>query len=188
MPHLHSVCCHSGGFRKQGPPGPASCAIFTIQDLSSTSDTKDYEQTITESISAKFQVTGFDLVPPGEWRGLAQKLSIEPSSLVREAEALSLAAAVKSRVAVSGFFAVRDDQIYIALQVWDVAGAKLLTGIQKRAPFNLAFHSALHDWVAEMLRKSNAPEAEQCRPPRCHRRRRSHGSGNVSFHSSGLRC
>ena len=72
------------GFPQTGTAGPASCAIFTIQDLSSASDTKDYEQTITESISATFQVTGFDLVPPEEWRGLAQKLSIEPSSLVRE--------------------------------------------------------------------------------------------------------
>ena len=68
---------------------------------------------------------------------------------------------MKARVAVSGFFAVRDDQIYIALQVWDVAGAKLLTGIQKRAPFNLAFYSALHDWVAEMLPGIKRPEAER---------------------------
>ena len=152
------------GFAQTGTAGPASCAIFTIQDLSSTSDTKDYEQTITDSISATFQVTGFDLVPPGEWRGLAQKLSIEPSSLVRESEALSLAAAVKARVAVSGFFVVRDDQIYIALQVWDVPGAKLLTGIQKRAPFNLAFYSALHEWVAEMLPEIKRLGAERAPP------------------------
>ncbi|MGO9412868.1 MAG: hypothetical protein ACLQCB_19235 [Spirochaetia bacterium] len=131
-------------------PAP-SCVIFTIQDMSARGDTREYEQTITDSLSAWFQVAGFSLVAPA---GTAQ-------GPLSESQALSEAAALDARFAVTGYYEIQGDQIYVAIQVWDVPGGRLITGIQQRAHFNLAFYSALHDWIADMLPAITTPGSGQ---------------------------
>ena len=61
-----------------------SCAIFTIQDLSATRETSDYEHTITDSISASFQVAGFAPVASATWEEAAEKLAVQPAALREE--------------------------------------------------------------------------------------------------------
>ena len=133
-----------------GTPKKA-CVVFTMQDLSVGSENRDYEQPITASVSAAFGVGGYSIIPPDEWNGEVQRRALNSRALLAEATAESVAQAVGADLAVTGYFTVEDDRIYISLQCWDVAAGVLATGLQQTARFNLAFYSSLHDKVAEML-------------------------------------
>ena len=130
---------------------PPKAAVFTIQDLSANAENKDYEQPITASVSAAFGVGGYSLIPPEKWAGEIQKPGITPRSLLSETVASTVARAVGADLAVTGFFTVEDDRIYISLQCWDVSADVLAAGLQQTARFNIAFYSSLHDRVVEML-------------------------------------
>jgi hypothetical protein len=104
-----------------------------------------------------FQVAGFTLVTPGA-QSKTQGSDTSQGVALSESQALSAAAAVNADLAVTGYYVVQQDQIAVAVQVWDVPDRRLLTGIQERAPFNLAFFSALHDWVEDMLTRVNSAE------------------------------
>ena len=127
--------------------------IFTIQDLSTGADTRDYQDPITASISAAFGVAGYAVVPPEKWSDEARRRSLVPRALVSQVNALAVAQAAGGDLAVTGYYLVEGDRIYVSLQCWDVAAGILAAGLQQTARFNLAFYSALHDQVAEMLPK-----------------------------------
>ena len=133
------------------PVAAQKCAIFTIQDLSSGFENKDYEQPITDSVSAAFTVGGYGIIPADVVETEAQKRGFGSRSLLDESAAVSVAQAVGADVAVTGYFTVLDDRIYISLQCWDVAAGALAAGLQQTARFNIAFYSSLHDKVSEML-------------------------------------
>jgi TolB-like protein len=137
------LCLFPGLVFAQAEPPAAmpTCVIFPIQDMSAGGDTKEYEQTITDSLSAWFKVAGFSLVTA----------SGNAPAPLSESQTLSAAAALDAGFAVTGSYLIQGDQIYVAVQVWDVSGGRLITGVQQRAHFNLAFYSALHDWIADML-------------------------------------
>jgi hypothetical protein len=127
------------------------CAVFTIQDFSAGTSNRDYEQPITVSVSAAFEVGGYALIPPEKWSGEAQKRGFDGRALLSETAALSVAQAVGAAVAVTGFFIIDNDNVYISLQCWDVAAGVIAAGLQQTARFNIAFYSALHDRVTQML-------------------------------------
>lgn len=135
----------------QAGPGKKACVVFTIRDFSVGSENKDYEQPITASVSAAFGVGGYSVIPPDKWNSEVQRRALDSRALLAEAMAESVAQAVSADLAVTGYFTVEDDRIYISLQCWDVAAGVLATGLQQTARFNLAFYSSLHDRVAEML-------------------------------------
>ena len=130
---------------------PPKAAVFTIQDLSVNAENKDYEQAITASVSAAFGVGGYSLIAPEKWAGETQKPGMTPRSLLSETVASSVARAVGADLAVTGFYTVEDDRIYISIQCWDVSADVLAAGLQQTARFNIAFYSSLHDRVVEML-------------------------------------
>ncbi len=127
------------------------CAIFTIQDFSTGSANKDYERPITASVSAAFEVGGYGIISPEKWGGEVQRRGLSPRALLSEAPALSVGQAVGADLAVTGYFTVEEDRIYISLQCWDVGAGVLAAGLQQTARFNIAFYSSLHDRVADML-------------------------------------
>ena len=126
-------------------------AIFTCQDFSAGSENKDYEQPITASISAAFEVGGYGIVAPETWAGEVQRRALSPRALLSEATASSVAQATGADLAVTGYFTVMGNSIYISVQCWDVADGVLAAGLQQTARFNIAFYSSLHEKVAEML-------------------------------------
>jgi hypothetical protein len=109
--------------------------------MSAGGDSKEYEQTITDSLSAWFEVAGFHVVTPSD----------TAAAPLSESQTLSAAAALHADFAVTGSYVIQGDQVYVEIQAWDVTARRLITGIQQRAHFNLAFYSALHDWIADML-------------------------------------
>jgi hypothetical protein len=131
--------------------GHNQAVIFTVQDLSPGSETRDYQDPITTSISAAFRVGGYDLVSPDRWETEARRLSLDPRALLSEANALAVARAAGGDLALTGYYTVEGDRIYVSLQCWDVTAGVLAAGFQQTARFNLAFYSALHDQVAAML-------------------------------------
>ena len=143
--------------QEKSAAGSPSCVIFPIQDLSPGSKTGEYQQTITDSLTVWFQVAGFDIVAP-EAQSETQGSDTSQGVALSESQALSAAAAVNAGLALTGYYVVQQDQIAVAIQVWDVPDHRLLTGIQERAPLNLAFFSALHDWVQDMLTRVNSAE------------------------------
>jgi sporulation protein YlmC with PRC-barrel domain len=137
--------------QQQEAGAKAQCAVFTIQDFSSGTENRDYEQPITASVSAAFEVGGYSVIPPAKWSIEAKKRTLDDRALLAESAAVSVAQAVGAALAVTGYFTVVDDQIYISLQCWDVSAGALAAGLQQTARFNIAFYSALHDRVTEML-------------------------------------
>src|SRR5271157_396695 len=136
------------GGQQQEAGAKAQCAVFTIQDFSSGIENRDYEQPITASVSAAFEVGGYSVIPPEKWSIEAKKRTLNDRALLAESAAVSVAQAVGAVLAVTGYFTVVDDQIYISLQCWDVSAGALAAGLQQTARFNIAFYSALHDRVA----------------------------------------
>ncbi len=145
------LSAHPARAQQQEAVAKTQCAVFTIQDFSAGTEYKDYEQPITASVSAAFEVGGYGVIPPEKWTVEAQKRSLAARALLAETAAVSVAQAVGAALAVTGYFTVEDDSIYISLQCWDVAAGTLAAGMQQTARFNIAFYSALHDRVTEML-------------------------------------
>jgi hypothetical protein len=139
--------------QQQDAGAKTQCAVFTLQDFSTGTENRDYEQPITASVSAAFEVGGYSVIPPEKWSSEAQKRGLDTRALLTESAALSVAQAVGAALAVTGYFTVVDESIYISLQCWDVAAGALAGGLQQTARFNIAFYSSLHDRVAEMLPK-----------------------------------
>jgi hypothetical protein len=127
------------------------CTVFTIQDLSSGTENKDYQQPISASVTAAFEVGGYGIVAEEKWREQAQKLGLSDRALLGETQALSVAQALGAALAVTGYFTIEGDHIFIALQCWDVGAKVLAAALQQTARFNIAFYSLLHEKVTEML-------------------------------------
>ena len=136
----------------------SQAVIFPMQDLSAGADTRDFQDPITASINAAFGVAGYVVIPPERWSDEAAWRGLQTGVPFSEANALAVARAAGGDIAVTGFYVVNADQIYISVQCWDVAAGTLAAGLQQTAPFNLAFYSALHDRVAEMLSKIHLGE------------------------------
>jgi hypothetical protein len=128
-----------------------SCVVFTMQDLSPSTENAEFAQPITASVRAAIEVGGFSMVGQELWSAEVQRRRLSPRALLAEATALAVAKAVGADMAVTGSYVVQDDQIYVSLQCWDVAAGRLITGLQQKARFNLAFYSFLNDRVTAML-------------------------------------
>jgi hypothetical protein len=81
--------------------GPV-CVVFPVKDLSPGSDSRDYEQTITEAVSAAFQANGFTVMPAASWQDAAASRSVDLTRPVSEPDALSVARTVGASLAVTG--------------------------------------------------------------------------------------
>jgi hypothetical protein len=147
------VCAVPGRAQDQASPQKKSCVVYTIQDLSTGRETADFATPITASISAAIEVSGFQMVPADVLGREVQESTITPRALQGESTILTVARALSADLAVSGFYVVRDEQIVISLQCWDVQAGRLVTGLQEKARFNLAFYSFLHDHVAQMIQR-----------------------------------
>jgi hypothetical protein len=142
-----------------------AAVVYTIQDLSPSSDTKDYEQTITQAVSAAFSAQGYALVPEDTWRKNMPSGALASNAMLRETEALAVAQTLSAALAVTGCYSVRNDEIFYSIQCWDVAGRKLLSGVEQTTPFNLAFFSALSEKLsADLLPKRGAVAAQESAP------------------------
>jgi hypothetical protein len=148
-----AVCAVPGRAQDQPSPQRKSCVVYTIQDLSTGGETADFARPITASISAAITVGGFQMVPADALGREVQESNIAPRALQGESTILTVARALSADLAVSGFYVVRDEQIFISLQCWDVQAGRLITGLQEKARFNLAFYSFLHDHVAQMIQR-----------------------------------
>jgi hypothetical protein len=162
---LLAVCALPGHAQDQTPSRGKTCVVYTIQDLSAGTETADYAQPITASISAAIEVSGFGMVPTDTWGIEAKKGNLTPRALLGETAGIAVARALNADLAVSGYYAVQGDQIFISLQCWDVAAGRLLTGLQEKARFNLAFYSYLHDHVAAMLQRVVPGQEPGASPP-----------------------
>ena len=49
------------------------CVVFPVKDLSAGTDTRDYEQTITEAVSAALTSGGFTVLPASAWQDAASE-------------------------------------------------------------------------------------------------------------------
>jgi hypothetical protein len=128
---------------QQEASGPV-VAVLTIKDLSPGTDTRDYEQTITQAVGAAFGGGSFQIVPESIWRDAASSRSIDLDQPLSEAHALEVAHGVGASLVVTGVYSVQNEEVYYSIQCWDVASEKLAAGIQASTPFNLAFFSALN--------------------------------------------
>ena len=142
---LPAIAQDQAGTRKK------ACVVFTMEDLSGGTETSDYAQAITASVSAAIEVGGFAMVARDSWENEVQKRLLKRRALLTQATALAVANAVTADLAVTGYYTVQDEQIFVSLQCWDVRGGRLIAGMQQKARFNLAFYSSLHDRVAEMI-------------------------------------
>jgi hypothetical protein len=138
---------------EEAPPRQKACVVFPVQDLSTRAETAEFAPPITASISAAIEAGGYGMIPPETWEPEAQKSGLAPRALLGEAVALSVARALNADLAVSGYYVVQEGQVFISLQCWDVPRGMLVTGMQEKARFNLAFYSFLHDRVAAMLQR-----------------------------------
>ena len=150
---LFMVCAVSARAQDQTPPDKKACVVYTMQDLSVGGATADFAQPITASISAAIEVSGYSMIPADAWGAEVRKGKITPRALLRENTGIAVARALDADLAVSGYYVVQDEQVFISLQCWDVRAGRLVTGLQEKARFNLAFYSFLHDRVAQMLQR-----------------------------------
>ena len=148
---LLAVCADPAHTQDQSPPRAKTCVVYTIQDLSAGTDTGDYALPITASVRAAIEVSGFSMVPADALEAEIQKGNVSPRALLGDTASLAVARVLKADLAVSGYYVVQDEQIFISLQCWDVQAGRLATGLQEDARFNLAFYSFLHEHVTEML-------------------------------------
>ena len=123
--------------------GPV-CVVFPVKDLSPGGETHDYEQTITEAVSASLTAGGFTVLPASSWRDAAASRSVDLTRPVSEPDALDIARTVGAALTVTGLYVVQGDEIYYSIQCWNVSSERLAAGVQSRTPFNLAFFSQLN--------------------------------------------
>jgi hypothetical protein len=128
-----------------------TCVVYTIQDLSPGAETAEFALPITASVSAAIEVSGFSMVPSDALGVEVQKRGLDPRALLGETALIAVARALNADLAVSGYYVVKEEQIFISLQCWDVQAGRLVTSMQEKARFNLAFYSFLHDHVADMV-------------------------------------
>jgi hypothetical protein len=143
---------------QQAAPPPI-CVVFTVNDLSAGSDTKDYEQTITQAVSAAFRAGDFQVLPDSAGRDAASARSIDPGRPISGADAVDVGRGLGAALAVTGVYSVQNDEVYYSIQCWDVATSKLAAGIQATTPFNLAFFSGLNLALTTDLIPRLHPEA-----------------------------
>jgi hypothetical protein len=115
-----------------------------VKDLSANASTRDYEDTITQAVSAAFGAGGYQVLQDSVWRDAADARSVDLGRPVTEADALGIATSVGADLAVTGFYSVQNDGIYYSIQCWSVASGKLAAALQADTPFNLAFFSGLN--------------------------------------------
>ena len=131
--------------------GGRLAAVFTIQDLSTGASTREYEDAITESVSAAFRANGYDVVAPEKWQEEARRRALQPRALLSEPAAVAAARATGAGIAVTGYYSVDGESIYVSLQCWDVASGVLAVGLQQTTQFDIGFYGALFGQVTGML-------------------------------------
>jgi hypothetical protein len=119
------------------------CVIFTVRDVSTADNARDYEQTITASVRAAFSSRGYSVVPESSWREAAAARTIDEEALRQSSVAIQLAKGLGADLAVTGFYSVQQEEITYSMQCWEVATGRLASSAEQTTPFNLAFFSAL---------------------------------------------
>jgi hypothetical protein len=127
----------------QGAAAAAVCVVFPVKDLSPGTDARDYEQTITEAVTAAFQAGSFQVLPSASWQAAAAGRSIDLQKPISEPDAVGIARGLGASLAVTGIYIVQGDEIYYSIQGWNVETGKLAAAVQSATPFNLAFFSEL---------------------------------------------
>jgi hypothetical protein len=106
--HILSILCllvsPSVTLRGQQAASGQVCVVFTVKDLSSGTSTRDYEDTITQAVSAAFEAGGFQLLRDALWRDAATAGSVDLSRPVSQADALAIASSVGADLAVTGVY------------------------------------------------------------------------------------
>ena len=143
---------------QQAAPSPV-CVVFTVKDLSAGTETRDYEQTITQAVSAAFGAGDFQVLPESTGRDAASARSLDPGRPISGSDAVEIGRSVGAALAVTGVYSVQNDEVYYSVQCWDVATGKLAAGIQATTPFNLAFFTGLNLALTSDLLPRLHPEA-----------------------------
>ena len=138
----------------QAPPQKIPCIVFPVQAIAGGPSAADYEKTITDSVSAALAVGGLTLLGPETWSAAAR--NVDRRTLLESAVAVGTARTAGAAVAVTGYYTLQDQRIAVFLQCWDVKTGRLLASLQQAARFNLAFYSALHDRIVEILPRITA--------------------------------
>jgi hypothetical protein len=164
LPLLCLLVCPAGTLpAQQAVPGQV-CVVFTVKDLSANPSTRDYENTITQAVSAAFGAGGYRVLEDSVWQDIAAARSLDPGSPVTETDALAIAAGVGADLAITGIYFVQDDDVYYSIQCWSVASGKLAAALQADTPFNLAFFSGLNialssDLLPRLPAAAESPES-----------------------------
>lgn len=146
--------------QEQAPAQKIPCTVFPFQSLAGGAGSADFEQTITDSVSAALSVGGLTVLTPSAWAEDVKRRNVSSRALLDAAEALATAKTAGAGVAVTGYYTLQDQRIVVFLQCWDVKTGRLLASLQQGARFNLAFYSALHDHIVELL-----PRISEARAP-----------------------
>jgi hypothetical protein len=151
LPLLCLLVCTAVTLPAQAVVSGQACVVFTVKDLSAQASTRDYEETITQAVSAAFGAGGYQVLSDSVWRAAAAARSVDLSRPVSESDALEVAGSVGAGLAVTGIYSVQDDEIYYSIQCWSVASGKLAAALQADTPFNLAFFSGLNLALSDNL-------------------------------------
>ena len=138
------------------PAVTATAVVYTFQDLSGAEATHEYEQTITDAVSAAFEASGsFRIVPQADWEAGARSSSLTGRDLLSGFDASRLARRLNADLAVSGTYSVIDkdgtERILVTLQCWDAKSSQLAAGFLKASRFDLAFYLSLRDWITGLI-------------------------------------
>jgi hypothetical protein len=125
----------------QAPDGPR-CVVFTLRDLTNGDDAKDYVSTMTDAVSAAASARGFVVLPEADWRAAASAHAL-PAESPDSGTAVEIARIAGADFAITGAFAVHDDEVYYSIQCWDASSGALAKGVQATTSFNLALFSAM---------------------------------------------
>ncbi len=145
--------CPAAARAQQAGPG---VVVYTVQDLSSAATTHEYEQTLTDAVTAAFDAAhSFRVVSRQEWQARARSLSLKDRDLLSGPAAGQLARGVSADLAVSGTYTVvgqgSEEQIVVSLECWEAGSGRLAGGFVKSARFDLGFFVLLRGWLQEMI-------------------------------------
>jgi hypothetical protein len=126
---------------QQAVDGPR-CVVFAVQDLSAGEDTRDYERTITEAVSAAASARGLVVLAEADWKAAAEAHSLSTDRPDTQTS-IEIARIAGADYAITGAFTVQNEEIYYTIQCWDASTGALATAIQDTTSFNLALFSAL---------------------------------------------
>jgi hypothetical protein len=137
--------------KASGQPLPA--CVFRAVDLSPTPEYGEYEDILTSMLQAEVANSGFQVLPEAEWDPVREKRGLLDVDLLNGDTALDVAAAVKARLAVTGFYRAENRQLVLEIKCYDVQARAFIQGVLKTGRLTLTMYNLLDGAVKELLPK-----------------------------------